>query len=108
MNPIYNEWISEAIERGDFVHVNDNVFLRLNSIGGLTLIAELKARWVHNGLIKETAMPNEDDDDIQQYVAQRKWVGLHLDDIPETFVGDWSFLEGARWAEAKLKEKNGG
>ena len=39
---------------------------------------------------------------------KRQWVGLHLDDIPETFVGDWSFLEGARWAEAKLKEKNGG
>ena len=38
---------------------------------------------------------------------KREWVGLHLDDIPETFVGDWSFLEGARWAEAKLKEKNG-
>lgn len=37
---------------------------------------------------------------------KRNWVGLHLDDIPETFVGDWSFLEGARWAEAKLKGKN--
>jgi len=37
----------------------------------------------------------------------REWIGLHLDDIPETFVGDWSFLEGAKWAEAKLKEKNG-
>ena len=60
MNTIYNEWISEAIERGDFVHVNDNVFLRLNSVGGLTLIAELKARWVNNNLIKETAMPEQE------------------------------------------------
>ena len=41
-------------------------------------------------------------------VAKREWVGLHLNDMPETFVGDWSFLEGAKWAEAKLKEKNGG
>lgn len=42
-----------------------------------------------------------------QYVAPPKqWVGLHLDDMPETYVGDRSFLHGARWAEAKLKEKN--
>ena len=39
---------------------------------------------------------------------KREWVGLHLDDIPEPFVGDWSFLQGAKLAEAKLKEKNGG
>jgi hypothetical protein len=39
---------------------------------------------------------------------QREWVGLHLDDIPETYAGDKSFLNIARWAEAKLKEKNGG
>ena len=45
---------------------------------------------------------------LRQALAQpeREWVGLTLDDIPETFVGDWSFLEGARWAGAKLKEKN--
>jgi len=39
---------------------------------------------------------------------KREWVGLHLDDIPETYAGDKSFLNIARWAEAKLKEKNGG
>jgi len=37
---------------------------------------------------------------------QREWVGLHLDDIPDVFVGDISFMEGAKWALAKLKEKN--
>jgi hypothetical protein len=37
---------------------------------------------------------------------KREWVGLHLDDIPETYAGDKSFLNIARWAEAKLKEKN--
>jgi hypothetical protein len=53
MNHMYNEWISEALERDDFVYVKDNVFLRLNSVGGLTLVAELKARWVRNDLIEE-------------------------------------------------------
>jgi hypothetical protein len=53
MNHMYNEWISEALERDDFVYVKDNVFLRLNSVGGLTLVAELKARWVRNDLIAE-------------------------------------------------------
>ena len=53
MNHMYNEWISEALERDDFVYVKDNVFLRLNSVGKLTLVAELKARWVRNDLIEE-------------------------------------------------------
>ena len=53
MNPIYNEWISEALERDDFVYVKDNVFLRLNSVGGLTLVAELKAKWIRDDLIEE-------------------------------------------------------
>ena len=39
-------------------------------------------------------------------VAKRKWVGLHLDDMPETYAGDKSFLNIAKWAETKLKEKN--
>jgi hypothetical protein len=38
----------------------------------------------------------------------KPWVGLTLDDIPESYAGDKSFLNIARWAEAKLKEKNGG
>jgi hypothetical protein len=41
-------------------------------------------------------------------VAKREWVGLNWDDIPDVFVGDIAFMQGARWAEAKLKEKNGG
>lgn len=39
-------------------------------------------------------------------VAKCEWVGLTLDDMPETYAGDKSFLNIARWAEAKLKEKN--
>ena len=34
------------------------------------------------------------------------WVGLNWDDLPEIYVGDKAFLHGAKWAEAKLKEKN--
>lgn len=36
----------------------------------------------------------------------RTWVGLNWDDLPEIYVGDIAFLHGAKWAEAKLKEKN--
>lgn len=34
------------------------------------------------------------------------WVGLNWDDLPEDHVGDKAFLQGAKWAEAKLREKN--
>jgi hypothetical protein len=53
MKSINNEWISEAIEKNDFVYVKDNVFLRLKSVAGLTLVAELKARWIRDDLIEE-------------------------------------------------------
>lgn len=35
-----------------------------------------------------------------------QWVGLNWDDIPDVFVGDIAFMQGANWAQAKLKEKN--
>ena len=38
---------------------------------------------------------------------KREWVGLNWDDLPEIYVGDTAFLHGAKWAEVKLKEKNG-
>jgi hypothetical protein len=38
---------------------------------------------------------------------QRQWVGLNWDDLPDIYVGDIAFLHGAKWAEAKLKQKNG-
>ena len=38
---------------------------------------------------------------------KREWQGLTLEDIDDIGVSkDWVY--GARWAEAKLKEKNGG
>jgi hypothetical protein len=42
----------------------------------------------------------------QFHPQQRTWVGLNWDDLPEIYVGDIAFLHGAKWAEAKLKEKN--
>ena len=39
---------------------------------------------------------------------RKEWVGLNWDDIPDVFVGDIAFMQGAKWALAKLKEKNGG
>jgi hypothetical protein len=39
-------------------------------------------------------------------VAEREWVGLNWDDVPDVFVGDIAFMQGAKWALAKLKEKN--
>jgi hypothetical protein len=41
-------------------------------------------------------------------VAKREWVGLTWDDMPEEYAGHIDFMEGAKWAIAKLKEKNGG
>ena len=36
------------------------------------------------------------------------WVGLTDDDMKDTRTHNFNFIDGARWAEAKLKEKNGG
>jgi len=41
-----------------------------------------------------------------KHPPKREWVGLNWDDLPEIYVGDTAFLHGAKWAEAKLKEKN--
>ena len=37
---------------------------------------------------------------------QYQWVGLTWYDMPNEWVGNIPFMEGAKWAEAKLKEKN--
>ena len=46
----------------------------------------------------------EDDDDIQDY--KKPWVGLTDEDMHEPRTHNFDFIQGARWAEAKLKEKN--
>jgi len=46
----------------------------------------------------------DEDDDTQVYA--KPWQGLTWKDMPEEYAGDSSFLSGARWAEARLKERN--
>jgi len=52
------------------------------------------------------AAQTDDDDDTQIY--KKPWQGLSWEDMPEEYAGDSNFLAGARWAEARLKEKNNG
>ena len=44
----------------------------------------------------ETALP----------VTERTWVGLTDEDMKDPKTHNFDFIYGARWAEAKLKEKN--
>ena len=39
---------------------------------------------------------------------QREWVGLDDEDMKELRDADFDLLYGARWAEQKLRKKNGG
>jgi hypothetical protein len=46
-----------------------------------------------------------------EYVAfmdapQRTWVGLTWSDVPDQWLGNVAFMEGGKWAEKTLKEKN--
>ena len=50
--------------------------------------------WLLDAVIAATSQP------------RKEWVGLNWDDIPDIFVGDIAFMQGAKWALAKLKEKN--
>jgi len=40
--------------------------------------------------------------------AQRTWAGLTDEDMKDPRTHNFDFIHGARWAEAKLKEKNNG
>ena len=46
----------------------------------------------------------DDDDDIQEY--KKPWQPLNWGDMPIGQVNNFDFMEGARWAEKWLKEKN--
>jgi hypothetical protein len=48
-------------------------------------------------------------DDVQKPTlpaAQRPWVGLTDEDMKDPKTQNFDFIYGARWAEAKLKERN--
>ena len=38
--------------------------------------------------------------------ANREWVGLTDEDMKDHRTHNFDFIHGARWAEAKLKDKN--
>tara|TARA_R110000868_G_scaffold220327_3_gene471538 strand:- start:690 stop:932 length:243 start_codon:yes stop_codon:yes gene_type:complete len=42
-----------------------------------------------------------------QTKAQRPWVGLTEEDMKDPKTHSFDFIYGARWAETKLKERNG-
>ena len=66
-----------------------------------------KMRWAYS---VDEIDDGEYDGFIPLYTAppRKEWVELNLDDIPDVFIDDISFCQGAKWAQAKLKEKNGG
>tara|TARA_R110000868_G_C10563924_1_gene737141 strand:+ start:121 stop:390 length:270 start_codon:yes stop_codon:yes gene_type:complete len=37
---------------------------------------------------------------------QRAWVGLTWSNVPDQWLGNVAFMEGGKWAEKTLKEKN--
>jgi len=43
---------------------------------------------------------------IRAMQNKRTWQGLNWGDIPESQKDNFDFMEGARWAEKYLKEKN--
>ena len=59
---------------------------------------------VKQEMIRAMEKRRGDDDDIQDYV--REWVSLNWGDIPVGQENNFDFMEGARWAEKYLKEKN--
>jgi hypothetical protein len=42
---------------------------------------------------------------LREYL-HKEWVGLTDEDMKDTRTHNFNFIDGARWAEAKLKEKN--
>lgn len=43
---------------------------------------------------------------IKDLQKKREFVGLTWSDVPNEWVGNVAFMEGAKWAETKNKEKN--
>jgi len=72
----------------------------------------VKDKFLYKRFIDGTPLANDIPcwmaDFAQQYTTpqQRTWVGLDWGDLPEELVGNLFFKQGARWAEAKLLEKN--
>lgn len=55
---------------------------------------------------EEVTLPIDFFRDLLYQAMQRTWVGLTWSDVPNEWVGNVAFMEGAKWAETKNKEKN--
>jgi hypothetical protein len=90
--------LRQAIEQAELAKPEQNKPLRLSPM-------------YEYGHIHDASQPEQEPQMIQikdghlSYI-KKPWVGLHWDDMPEEYAGDRSFLQGAKWALAKLKEKN--
>jgi hypothetical protein len=62
--------------------------------------------WLGYGLQAHTEKPFESATPIYTTPPQRTWVGLTDEDMKDPRTHNFDFIHGARWAEAKLKEKN--
>ena len=43
-----------------------------------------------------------------EHKRNKKWVGLTDEDMKDTRTHNFNFIDGARWAEEKLRSRNGG
>lgn len=44
--------------------------------------------------------------DMFHQIYSREWVELRWSDTPDNWVGNVDFMEGAKWAERTLRERN--
>jgi len=60
-------------------------------------------RGVIDGMLKQA---ESSVDKAVNAMAKRPWAGLTDEDMKDPRTHNFDFIHGARWAEAKLKEKN--
>ena len=61
---------------------------------------------VHYDDVDVSQFPHDEWFPVYKSPPQRTWVKLNLNDVPEIYADDIAFLNGAKWANAKLKELN--
>jgi len=65
-----------------------------------------------DGFILDVICPDEHEREEGSYrvplytASQRTWIGLNSDDMKDEKTHNFDFIDGALWAEAKLKERN--
>ena len=69
-------------------------------------VIETKAAW--GKTFVEIIDPTKENHVFRAYFEQpqREWVGLTDEEMKDPRTHNFDFIHGARWAEAKLKERN--